>query len=281
MDLPNAKSVGNIRKAVYSRNLKTICEEAACPNRAECYSRNQVTFLILGKACSRNCRFCNVEAGRVELVDPTEPVKIVEACIDLGINYIIITSVTRDDLQDGGASHFARCVSELKSRMGDCRVEVLIPDFNGNLRSVDCVCRSEVDVLAHNMETVERLYRTVRDRADYTRSLSILEHCKRIYPKIVTKSGIMLGLGETIEEVRLTLRHLRDVGCEIVTIGQYLQPSRRHLEVSKFVEQEVFDDLASYAQSLGMIAICGARVRSSFLAESAFLVAKSRRRTCV
>lgn len=280
MDLPDARTVGIIRKAVSSRNLRTICEEAACPNRADCYARNQLTFLILGKVCSRNCRFCNVEKSKTELVDPSEPEKILNACIDLGIRYVIITSVTRDDLEDGGASHFARCVSVVKQGIKDCKVEVLVPDFNGNLKSVDRVCESGIDVLGHNIETVESLYPFVRDGACYRRSLSILEHCKKVYPEVVTKSGLMLGLGETLEEVRLTLKHLRDVGCEIVTIGQYLQPSRKHLKVRRLVEPEVFDDLKSLIEGLGMVAICGTRVRSSFRAESAFLEAKSRRQPC-
>ncbi len=280
MELPDARSAGLIRKAVSSRKLRTICEEAACPNRADCYSRHEVTFLILGRGCSRNCRFCNVEKIGTEPVDPDEPRKIVEACIDLGIEYVVITSVARDDLPDGGALHFANCVKALKLSIKECKVEVLTPDFKGNLKSVDCILRSGIDVFGHNIETVESLYSRVRDGADYRRSLSLLESCRQNYPGILTKSGLMLGLGETLEEVRLTLRHLSDVGCQIVTIGQYLQPSRKHLKVERFVEQEVFDDLAAFAESLGMVAISGQNVRSSFKAESAFLAAKTRRQRC-
>ncbi|MGQ9602821.1 MAG: lipoyl synthase [bacterium] len=280
MEIPDARSAGIIRRAVYSRNLRTICEEACCPNRADCYGRNEVTFLILGRVCSRNCRFCNVEKAQTEPLNPTEPQRILDACIELGLRYVVITSVTRDDLPDGGSSHFANCVLILKSAIKDCGVEVLTPDFNGNLKSLDNVCQSGIDVFAHNIETVESLYGFVRDRANYKRSLSLLQYCRDRYPGIVTKSGLMLGLGETFEEVGSTLRHLSEVGCQIVTIGQYLQPSRRHLKVERFIEAKVFNDLAILAESLGMTAVSGAHVRSSFRAESAFLEAKSRRQRC-
>ncbi len=279
-ELPDGRSLRRIRQVVASIGLNTICHEARCPNKAECFSQNSITFLILGRKCTRACGFCNVERSQPEAVDTDEPLKLVSACSRLGIDYVVITSVTRDDLADYGAGHFASCVRLLKAERCDCRIELLTPDFMGSFHLVDCIIDSGVDVFGHNVETVERLYPIVRDRACYDRSLGLLEYVKTKFPESITKSGLLLGLGETQEEVREALRQIRDTGCDIVTIGQYMQPSRRHLPVSDYVEPEIFEDLQAFAEDLGFIAMCGPRVRSSFGAKAAYHAVQSRRHLC-
>jgi lipoic acid synthetase len=276
-DLPGGQSLKKVAATVSSLNLNTICFEARCPNKDDCFKKGAVTFLILGRNCSRHCGFCNVGAAPPERPDGEEPERVRQACTLLELAYVILTSVTRDDLPDGGADHFAECVRLIKEGGEGPMVEVLIPDFGGNLESVERVASTGVDVLGHNLETVKRLYTTVREGADYGRSLGILDHVKSGFPDVVVKSGLMLGLGEENEEVKSTLKDLADAGCDIVVIGQYMRPSMAHLPVKEYIDPEVFDDLENYARELGLVGVCGPRARSSYLAKAAYDAARLRR----
>jgi lipoic acid synthetase len=279
-DLPDASVLGSVVETISSLGLNTICFEARCPNKPECFSRHSVTFLLLGRHCTRQCAFCNVEGARPEPVDPDEPRRISEAARRLGLDHVIVTSVTRDDLADGGGAHFAASVRALREDGYNPSVEVLVPDFGGDLGAVDHVTAESPEVLAHNVETVERLYPSVRDRASYRRTLGILEHVSSDRNGTITKSGLMLGLGESLKEVKITLRDLSDAGCGIVTIGQYMRPSKKHLPVAEYIHPDVFDEIALYAKDLGLTAVCGPRVRSSYQARATFHEARLRRSKC-
>jgi lipoic acid synthetase len=247
--------------------LETVCENARCPNRPECYARRTATFMILGNVCTRPCGFCSVPRGTPEVLEDDEPERVAEASARLGLRHVVITSVTRDDLPDGGANHFYRCVLAVRRRTG-AAVEVLTPDFLGNVAAVDRVLQAAPEVYNHNMETVPRLYRKVRGRACYRRSLDLLSHVKRQSPATVTKSGLMLGLGETTEELFEVFADLRDAGCDMLTLGQYLAPTLRHIPVVRYVPQEGFDDLAARARRLGFKqVVAGPFVRSSYHAD--------------
>ncbi|MBS7623663.1 lipoyl synthase [Candidatus Bathyarchaeota archaeon] len=253
--------------------LHTVCEEAHCPNSAECWGRRTATFMILGDLCTRSCRFCAVKSAREgRPVDPEEPARLAEAVKRLGVKYVVVTSVDRDDLPDGGAEHFARCVNAIKEASPESRVEVLIPDFNAELRPLRMVVQSRPDVIGHNVETVERLQGRLRDpKASYRTSLEVLEKIKRLNPSIHTKSSLMVGLGESQDEVLETLRDLRARRVEIVTIGQYLQPSRRHIPVAEYVRPEVFERFRLMAERLGFSHVySGPLVRSSYHAAELF-----------
>lgn len=259
---------GLLRKS----GLNTVCRSALCPNVGRCFERGTATFLILGDRCTRNCRFCAVAPGRPEPPDPQEPGRVAEAVRRLGLRHAVITSVTRDDLADGGAAHFAATVRALRETVPACRVELLIPDFQGQAAALLVVLESAPDVLNHNLETVPRLYPLVRPAADYGRSLELLRRAAAWYagrgvPGLV-KSGVMVGLGETVEELAGVMRDLAAAGCAIMTIGQYLQPSRGHLPVSEFYPPERFDDLRRLGRSLGLRHVeAGPLVRSSFMAD--------------
>jgi lipoic acid synthetase len=247
--------------------LETVCENARCPNRPECYARRTATFMILGNICTRPCGFCSVPRGAPEVLEEDEPARVAEAATRLGLRHVVITSVTRDDLPDGGADHFARCVEAVRARTGAV-VEVLTPDFLGDRRAIDRVLEARPEVYNHNMETVPRLYKKVRGRADYQRSLDLLAHVKRRAPQIVTKSGLMLGLGETTEELLDVLADLRAVQCDTLTLGQYLAPTLKHIPVKRYVPPEEFAELAVLAGSLGFRQVAsGPFVRSSYHAE--------------
>jgi lipoic acid synthetase len=278
--LPDAGALGRVIPTVSSLDLNTICLEARCPNKQECFGAGSVTFLILGKHCTRFCRFCNVTGAPPQAVDPGEPERVVEACRELNLDHVVITSVTRDDLPDGGAGQFRRTIQLLRSDSKEVSVEVLVPDFDGNDAAVETVAAAGPDVFAHNLETVERLYPLARDRADYSRSLGILSRVGSTHPDVIVKSGLILGIGETLEEVKSTLEDLARAGCEIVTVGQYMRPSRAHMPVADYLAPAVFDDLESYARELGLVAVCGPRVRSSYKSKAAFREAKLRRRKC-
>jgi lipoic acid synthetase len=278
--LPDAHSLGAVRSEVSDLGLSTICFEARCPNKRICFERRSVSFLVLGRHCTRNCMFCNVEAAPPDPVDQEEPEKLRQAALGLGLTYVVVTSVTRDDLPDGGASHLAACARSLKGASGAPAVELLTPDFRGSRAAVEQVCASGTDVFAHNLETVERLYPIARSGACYARSLRVLEHARNRFDSLIVKSGLIVGIGETIEEVKTTIEHLAGAGCDIVTVGQYMRPSRAHLPVAEYLEPEVFQELGDLARRLGMVPVCGPRVRSSFLAEPAFCEAKSRRQKC-
>ncbi len=247
--------------------LETVCENARCPNRPECYSRRTATFMILGNVCTRPCGFCSVPKGLPDDLEDDEPTRVAEAAHRLGLRHVVITSVTRDDLPDGGADHFRRCILAVRQRTGAV-VEVLTPDFLGDLSAVDCVLEASPEVFNHNMETVPRLYRKVRGRASYQRSLDLLAHVKRRCPQIVTKSGLMLGLGETTEELFEVLADLRAAGCDTLTLGQYLAPTLKHIPVARYVPPEEFDALAALARTLGFAkVVAGPFVRSSYHAD--------------
>lgn len=248
-------------------HLETVCDNARCPNRPECYARRTATFMILGNICTRPCGFCAVTRGKPLPVAEDEPQRLAEAAYRLGLKHVVITSVTRDDLPDGGAAHFARCIRAVRARTG-ATVEVLTPDFLGNLAAVDCVLEAQPEVYNHNVETVPRLYRKVRGRADYQRSLDLLAHVKRQAPAVWTKSGLMLGLGETAEEVLEVLADLRAVQCDMLTLGQYLPPSPRHLPVVRFVPPDEFEVWGQRARALGFRRVAsGPFVRSSYHAD--------------
>src|SRR3954452_531730 len=247
--------------------LETICESGRCPNRSECWTRRTATFMILGEVCTRPCGFCAVKRGHPEAVADDEPDRLAEACARLGLKHVVITSVTRDDLPDGGADHFRRCVLAVRERTG-AAVEVLTPDFLGDLGAVDRVLEAAPEVYNHNTETVPRLYKKVRGRASYQRSLDLLAHVKKVGPRTVTKSGLMLGLGETAEEVLEVLADLRGVGCDTLTLGQYLAPTLKHIPVARYVSPEEFDGLAVLARALGFAqVVAGPFVRSSYHAD--------------
>jgi lipoic acid synthetase len=247
--------------------LETVCENARCPNRPECYSRRTATFMILGNVCTRPCGFCSVPRGEPEALEADEPERVAEAAHRLGLRHVVITSVTRDDLPDGGADHFARCVEAVRARTG-AAVEVLTPDFLGDLRAVDRVLDSQPEVYNHNMETVPRFYRKVRGRADYRRSLDLLAHVKRRSPHTLTKTGLMLGLGETREELLDTLADVRAVSCDALTLGQYLTPTLKHVPVARYLPPAEFDELAALARLLGFSKVAsGPFVRSSYHAD--------------
>ncbi len=240
-----------VRHTLKDYCLNTVCEAARCPNKNECYSKNTATFLIMGNICTRNCRFCNVSAGKPEILSPKEPQKIADAILKLGLKYAVITSVTRDDLPDGGASHFANVIYEIRKLTPNVRVEVLTPDFKGNKDAVDIVIKAKPDVFNHNIETVPSLYKKARPQANYNQSLDFLDYIKK-HSNILTKTGIMLGLGETKDELIKVFEDLVKIKCDIVTIGQYIQPSKSHLPVIKYYEPSEYDELTAIAKSMGI-----------------------------
>jgi lipoyl synthase len=247
--------------------LETVCENARCPNRPECYSRRTATFMILGNVCTRPCGFCSVPRGETLDLESDEPERVAEAAERLGLRHVVITSVTRDDLPDGGADHFYRCVLAVRERTG-AAVEVLTPDFLGNTAAIDRVIESRPEVYNHNLETVPRLYRKVRGKADYRRSLELLKRVKQRAPEMVTKSGLMLGIGETTGELFDVLADLRDVGCEVLTLGQYLAPTLKHIPVSRFLHPDEFDAIAKVARTFDFRqVVAGPFVRSSYHAD--------------
>ncbi|MBI4115598.1 MAG: lipoyl synthase [Candidatus Omnitrophica bacterium] len=245
--------------------LNTVCESALCPNRSECYSQKTATFMILGDRCTRRCGFCAVETGLGEVVEADEPERLARAAEELGLRYVVVTSVARDDLVDEGAEHFYRCVTAIKDRIEGVEVEVLTPDFHAREELIRRICEANPTVYNHNIETVERLQRLARPQAKYDRSLKVLSLVKQLFPHILTKSGLMLGLGETEDEVISAACDLREVGCEILTLGQYLSPSEEHLKVKEFIPPEVFRRLADTLRQMGFREVyAGPYIRSSY-----------------
>ena len=256
-----------IARNLRAYGLHSVCEEANCPNSADCWSRKTTTFMILGHICTRSCRFCAVESSRIgKTLDPQEPERLAEAVKKLGIKYVVITSVDRDDLSDGGAEHFARCVSSVKQLSPESRIEILIPDFGGKIEPLKKVVSSRPNVIGHNIETVRRLQKKVRDpRASYETSLNVLETVKKLDNRIWTKCFLMLGIGETKIEVLDSLKDLKDVNVDIITIGQYLQPNRNKLPVEEYVEPETFNYFKLETEKLGFKKVfSGPLVRSSY-----------------
>ena len=269
--LPTGATYEKVRARLKKSRLHTVCQEAKCPNIWECFSRGTATFLIMGPYCTRNCRFCAVTHGPIGLPDPGEPARVAEAAQSMRLSYVVITSVTRDDLADGGASLFAKTIKEIRQRMPDALVEVLIPDLQGNTDALQTIVEACPDVLNHNLETIPRLYPSARPQADYRRSLELLQRAKKYDPTIPTKSGLMLGLGEFAEEVEKTLRDLLDAGCSTLTLGQYLQPTREHLQVDRFVHPEEFDKWKEAALKIGFSEVTsGPFVRSSYHAKELY-----------
>ncbi|MFW5968568.1 MAG: lipoyl synthase [Persicimonas sp.] len=255
------------RRLVHENDLHTVCESAACPNIGECWSRKALTFMILGNVCTRSCGFCDVMTGRPNAVDEDEPRRVAEALSNLGLNYVVITSVDRDDLDDGGAGIWAETIRLTRERCPELGIEVLTPDFKGDLDDVDTVLDATPDCFAHNIETVEELHRMVRPQAKYERSLAVLEHAAR-RDDILTKSGMMLGLGETNEQVLATMEDLVEAGVQILNLGQYLRPSKRHLPVKRWVTPDEFDELAEAGHQMGFEHVeAGPLVRSSYRAD--------------
>jgi lipoic acid synthetase len=258
-----------IKKLLRENGLHSVCEEAACPNLGECFSHGTATFMIMGDICTRRCPFCDVAHGRPRPLDAEEPEHLAQAIAAMGLRYVVVTSVDRDDLRDGGAGHFAACIQAVRRATPSTRIEVLVPDFRGRLAAaLDALAGSPPDVFNHNLETVPRLYRQARPGADYQHSLDLLRQFKAANPKVPTKSGLMLGLGEDLAEVEQTLRDLRAHGCEMLTLGQYLQPSRDHLPVARYVAPAEFDALADFAKAIGFASVASAPlVRSSYHAD--------------
>ena len=269
--LPTGETFNQVRDLIEAGRLHTVCQEARCPNIWECYSHRTATFLIMGERCTRNCRFCSVASGPPGPLDPQEPARVAEAVERMGLKYVVVTSVTRDDLPDGGAGHFAATIHEIRRRVPGAEIEVLIPDFQGDPAALETVLRARPDVLNHNIETVPRLYSRVRPQADYRRSLGLLRRAGEIAPGTPTKSGLMLGLGERPEEIRQTLQDLRAAGCRILTLGQYLQPSPEHLPVEAYVPPDDFENWRRDALEMGFSEVASAPfVRSSYHAKESF-----------
>lgn len=265
--IPSNNGHQKVDRILDDLNLNTVCREAKCPNRAECYSKGTATFMILGRNCTRRCSFCNVTSATPSFVDKKEPVRVARAVDEMKLKYIVITSVTRDDLKDGGASHFRDTINEIKKLNKDTVVEVLIPDLKGSLRSLEIILDAKPDTLNHNIETVPRLYRDVRPEADYTRSLEVLSNAKEIDENIKTKSGIMLGLGETADEVLEVFKDLRSHGCDFLTLGQYLAPSKEHYPVKEYITPSDFQWYKEEALKLGFLGVASnPLVRSSYKA---------------
>ncbi|KKM10199.1 lipoyl synthase [Clostridiales bacterium PH28_bin88] len=265
---PASGDIAATREILKKMGLNTVCQSALCPNLGECFARKTATFMILGNTCTRNCRFCAVEGGETVPVDPEEPSRIAEAVEKLGLRHAVITSVTRDDLPDGGAGHFVASIKAIRTRTPQVVVEVLTPDFAGKHSSIDLVITAHPDIYNHNVETVPRLYPRVRPQAGYLRSLALLERVKVKDETIFTKSGLMVGLGESFAEVRGVMQNLRDAGCDIITIGQYLRPSPAHLDVVEYVPPEAFEDYRAMGEEMGFLHVAaGPFVRSSFNAQ--------------
>lgn len=255
-----------VRRILKTKCLNTVCENARCPNKNECYTKNTATFLIMGNNCTRNCRYCNITCAKPEALDFDEPLHVAQAVKALGLKYAVITSVTRDDMPDGGAGHFANCIYEIRNIMPDVKIEILTPDFKGNKNSLDTIIKAHPDVFNHNIETVRNVFKNARPQGDYDCSLEVLKYIKN-NSDIITKSGLMVGLGETFEDIEQTLLDLKNAGCDIVTIGQYIQPSKEHLEVSKYYTPAEYEDLKALTQKIGIKHYqIGPLVRSSYRA---------------
>nr|VFK03929.1 MAG: lipoic acid synthetase [Candidatus Kentron sp. H]VFK04190.1 MAG: lipoic acid synthetase [Candidatus Kentron sp. H]VFK06981.1 MAG: lipoic acid synthetase [Candidatus Kentron sp. H] len=266
---PVAGSVLRMKHLLRAHRLHTVCESALCPNLSECFGQGTATFLIMGDVCTRRCPFCDVAHGRPEPLDPTEPQRLAQVVAKMGLDYVVITSVDRDDLRDGGAGHFAACIRAVRASTTDTRIEVLVPDFRGRIdTALAGLAHAPPDVFNHNLETVPRLYRVARPGADYQGSLELLQRFRAEHPGVPTKSGVMLGLGEERAEVLAVLRDLRAHGCERITIGQYLQPTRAHLPVVRFAPPDEFEELGALAREMGFTQVAsGPLVRSSYHAK--------------
>ncbi|MBE7712003.1 MAG: lipoyl synthase [Cyanobacteria bacterium SIG31] len=248
--LIDTEKTKTVRRILKTKCLNTVCEGARCPNKSECYSRNTATFLIMGKVCTRNCRYCNIGTAKPEPLDMNEPKHVAEAVKELGLKYAVITSVTRDDLTDGGAEHFKNCIDEIR-KVCDAKIEILTPDFKGKKEALDIIITANPEVFNHNIETVKSLFKTARPQGNYKNSIEVLKYIKD-NSSIITKSGLMVGLGEDLNEIKETLIDLKEAGVDIITIGQYIQPSKAHLPVAKYYSVEEFEELRKLAESIGI-----------------------------
>lgn len=266
---PSSQKIEHIKSTLRKNKLHSVCEEASCPNLAECFNHGTATFMIMGAICTRRCPFCDVAHGRPLPLDPEEPKKLALTIKEMGLKYVVITSVDRDDLRDGGAQHFADCIKQIREHSPQTRIEILTPDFRGRMeQALEVFRETPPDVFNHNLETAPRMYRVARPGADYKWSLELLRRIKEMHPHVPTKSGLMMGLGETNEEIVEVLKDLREHGVNMLTLGQYLQPSRHHLPVKRYVPPAEFDELKDVAMDLGFShAACGPFVRSSYHAD--------------
>ena len=267
--LSSSNKITEIKSILRTHKMSTVCEEGACPNLNECFSHGTATFMIMGDICTRRCPFCDVGHGKPNPLDPSEPKNLAKAIAKMTLRYAVITSVDRDDLRDGGAQHFADCIDEIRHTTPSTKIEVLVPDFRGRMEiAIERLSKAPPNVFNHNLETIERLYREARPGANYSWSLKLLKEFSVAHKAIPTKSGLMVGLGETKEEIFKTMRDLRDHDVEMLTIGQYLQPSKSHLPVQRYVHPTEFSEYEAYAKNLGFkSAACGPLVRSSYHAE--------------
>ena len=273
--LPTGPQYGRVRSLLSDSGLHTVCQEAKCPNQWECFSCKTATFLLMGPNCTRHCRFCAVDHGPLNSPDPGEPARVAEAALKLGLRYVVVTSVTRDDLDDGGALHFAETIKQIRERLPESQIEVLVPDFQGDVEALRTVIEARPDVLNHNIETVPSLYPSVRPEASYRRSLDLFRTSRNINPKLPTKSGLMLGLGESSDEIQQTMQDLLDAGCSMLTLGQYLKPSEGRLDVRRYVHPEEFDSWKEKAFQMGFLQVAsGPFVRSSYHAGSFYEAAR-------
>jgi lipoic acid synthetase len=266
---PQWERVGNVKEILRDLALNTVCEEASCPNIGECFNAGTATFLIMGPACTRACPYCDIDfEKKPQALDPTEPTRLAEAVRRMQLNHVVITSVNRDDLPDGGASQFVRCINAIHEVSPHTTIEVLIPDLCGNWQALEIILQAKPEVINHNTETISRLYRRVRPQGNYERTMELLQRSRQISPSTYTKSGIMVGLGETDAEIRQVMEDLRRVDCDILTIGQYLQPSQKHLQVSDFVTPEQFAAWQTFGEELGFLQVVSSPLtRSSYHAE--------------
>lgn len=269
MKAPSHPEVGRIKKLLREHELHTVCEEASCPNLGECFSHGTATFLIMGNICTRRCPFCDVAHGRPDALDTNEPAHLAKTIAAMSLKHVVITSVDRDDLRDGGATHFGECIAQVREQSPSTRIEILVPDFRGRMEvALEQLAKNPPDIFNHNLESVPRLYKAVRPGSDYQWSLDLIKNFAEMHPDIPTKSGLMLGLGESIEEVHQVMQDLHDHGCKMLTLGQYLQPSRHHLAVERFVTPAEFDELAEVGKKMGFEHVAsGPMVRSSYHAD--------------
>lgn len=268
--LKSKRSKSKVSTTISKFHLHTVCDEARCPNRGECFSKGTATFLLLGDKCTRDCKFCAVESSKPDKIDKDEPERVLKAVKEMGLKYVVLTSVTRDDLSDGGAAIFAETVKKIKNYDSNILIEVLTPDFLGNIDDIETVMESKPDVYNHNLETIKRLYDKVRPSADYERSLNFLKNIKKVDSKMITKSGIMVGLGEKPDEVIKLIGDLKEVKCDILTIGQYIQPTANHYPVKEYVNPEQYKEYESYGEKIGINIIASPLVRSSYLAHEVY-----------
>ena len=268
---PGGEDFARTKRLISSLGLATVCEEAACPNIGECWSKSHATVMIMGDICTRACAFCNVATGKPRALDPTEPMRVAEAAAELGLKHIVITSVDRDDLADGGAGHFVAVVDAVRDKAPQTSIEILTPDFRNKSSALEIIAAARVDIFNHNLETVPRLYKTIRPGARYEGSLDLLREMKKHRPNLFTKSGLMIGLGETKDEILQVMDDMREAQVDFITIGQYLRPTLKHAEVVRYVRPQEFEDYAAHARTKGFLMVASSPMtRSSYHAEDHF-----------